>query len=218
MRGDLKQAGLDNVAGLLVEKNTLLNQRNLNAILRFADTLDGGDAAKAKNNGIVMKALANMATGTPMNGAFKGLTGVQIASFFSVPANRTAFADLLDPKTGIVGNTPTMQKELTLLSKNFDKGSGVGIGAILSDGKAVQFLLDNDSAKGNSWVPHLVADGWMKWGSNSATLDKSENRDIIFELGKALSSSGTTSPTPTAPAPAVPAKGAGVANQPAPQR
>ena len=197
VRANLKQAGTANIAVLMADKNAFLSQRNLDAIIRFGDTLDGNSAGTA-NTRVVMHALAKVATGTPMADAFKGLSGAQLATFFSVPANRAAFKALLDPKTGIVGSTPAMQQELALLAKDFDKGNGVGLGAILSDEKSAQFLLDHDDCKGGNAAPEFVERGVM-WSSGGEALKNGANQDILLELGRTLNNSTTNKPA-SAPA------------------
>ena len=146
LRAQLKQAGTANVAALIKDQSPFYSQRNLDALIRFADTVDSGNPNP--NSRLIMKALAKVASGTSMHDAFKGFNGAQVAAFFSVKQNRDAFQTLIDPQTGIVGSTPAMQQEIALFRKDFNRGPGVGIGAILSDAKAAQFLLDHDDGKG----------------------------------------------------------------------
>ena len=214
VRKQLKQAGTANVAALVADQNPLLNSRNLDAILKFGDALDGGNAANSPNTGAVMRALAKVTTGTSMKDAFKGLSGAQIAAVFSVPQNRAAFASLLDPKTGLVGTTPGMQSELALLRQDFDKGNGVGLSAILSDARSAQYLIDQNGSP--SRLPNAIAQnehiqslalmfesswGRGNWVTLEGPLADGKNRDILIALGKVLG--GSTQTTANAPAPSL---------------
>ncbi len=214
VRKQLKQAGTANVAALVADQNPLLNSRNLDAILKFGDALDGGNAANSPNTGAVMRALAKVTTGTSMKDAFKGLSGAQIAAVFSVPQNRAAFASLLDPKTGLVGTTPGMQSELALLRQDFDKGNGVGLSAILSDARSAQYLIDQNGSP--SRLPNAIAQnehiqslalmfesswGRGNWVTLEGPLAYGKNRDILIALGKVLG--GSTQTTANAPAPSL---------------
>ena len=197
VRADIKQAGTANVATLLADKSPLINQRNLDAIIKFADTLDTTNP----NTKIVAKALAKMATGVPMKEALHTLNGQQLADFFKTPANRAAFAGLLDAKSGIVGNTPALQNEITLLRSDYLKSPNVGLGAILSDAKSAQFLLDHADDHGSSYTPDFVKRGAMSVMGGSA-LASTQNQDILLELGKALNGVTTTQTASASPTPA----------------
>ena len=198
-RHELSVAGTANLAALAHDVNPMASQRNLDAIIRAAGMIDGGNASA--NSKQIMHALAKIMSGkASMHDAFQNLKGAQLAAFFSNPANRAAFATLLDAKNGIVGNTPAMQQELALLRKDFDKGNGVGIGAILSDKDSAQFLLDHDGGTGIA-MPEFVERGAM-WISGGNALKNGANQDILLELGKALSGSGAAAAP--APAPAKP--------------
>lgn len=212
VRADLKKAGTDNIEVLVGNINTLLNKRNLDAIIRFGDKIDDGKAP-TENTQRVMHALAQIVSGTPMKDAFNNLhlDGGKIAAVFSVPANREAIEILLDKDKGITTTNPQMRAELDLLRKDFIVTPQVGLASILSDATSVDFLLQNadkaapatgnyivDTANHAKAVAAMMAEG----GAALSTGWSNGNRDIIFEISQVLGGTGTTSSaaaTPTAP-------------------
>jgi hypothetical protein len=206
VRKEIVQAGTENLVALAPNGDGFLTKRNLDAVLRFADAIATPDNQAASDNSrLIMRDLAALVTSKPaisLKKAFENRSNAQIAAFFSVPANRAAVKELFDPATGITSADPKIQQEIALLHDNFinPKYSNVGLGAILSDEKAVKFLLDNTGGgkkMGYEWAARadMAANDW------NGALNVKENQDILLELGKVLNSAPTAQTTP-APTPA----------------
>lgn len=121
---------------------TLVTERNLNALVNFADSLDKaakGDTAKKERATKMMQSLTGMISGGNKDALFDGLAPNEIAAFFSDKANREAVDALLNSIE--ISKLPPKQKQLVETLRDTFGNSNGGMAQVLANEEAVGKLL-----------------------------------------------------------------------------